>query len=52
MAIADAIALRFGGEKKVGRFPNPIELEEVKNISDCLRINSLKDSSITFRSDR
>lgn len=30
MAIADAIALRFGGEKKVGRFPNPIELKEVK----------------------
>ena len=30
MAIADAIALRFGGEKKVGRFPNPIDLEEVK----------------------
>jgi Na+-translocating ferredoxin:NAD+ oxidoreductase RnfG subunit len=30
MAIADAIALRFGGEKKVGRFPNQIELEEVK----------------------
>jgi Na+-translocating ferredoxin:NAD+ oxidoreductase RnfG subunit len=30
MAIADAIALRFGGEKKVGRFPTQIELEEVK----------------------
>ena len=29
MAIVDAIALRFGGEKKVGRFPNPIQLEEV-----------------------
>lgn len=29
MAIIDAIALRFGGEKKVGRFPNPIQLEEV-----------------------
>ena len=30
MAIADAVALRFGGEKKVGRFPKPIDLEEVK----------------------
>ena len=29
MAIVDAIALRFGGEKKVGRFTNPIQLEEV-----------------------
>ena len=29
MAIVDAIALRFGGEKKVGRFPNPIQFEEV-----------------------
>ena len=31
--------------KKVGRFPKPIDLEE-ENISDCLRLNSLKDSSI------
>ena len=30
LAIADAISLRFGGEKKVSRFPNPIQVEEVK----------------------
>ena len=30
LAIMDAISLRFGGEKKAGRFPNPIQIEEVQ----------------------
>ena len=30
LAIADALALRFGGTKKTGRFPKSIEQEEVK----------------------
>ena len=29
LAIVDAISLRFGGEKKASRFPNPIRIEEV-----------------------
>ncbi len=29
MAIIDAISMRFGGEKKASRFPNPIRIEEV-----------------------
>lgn len=41
MAIADAIALRFGGEKKIGRFPNPIKVEEVKEyLTGAARINA------------
>ena len=31
LAIVDAISLRFGGEKKASRFPNPIQLEEITN---------------------
>ena len=30
LAIMDAISLRFGGEKQAGRFPNPIQIEEVQ----------------------
>ncbi len=29
LAIMDAISLRFGGEKKASRFPNPIQLDEI-----------------------
>ena len=29
LAIMDAISLRFGGEKKASRFPNPIQLHEI-----------------------
>ncbi len=29
LAIMDAISLRFGGEKKASRFPNPIQLNEI-----------------------
>ena len=31
LAIVDAISLRFGGEKKASRFPNPIQLDEITN---------------------
>ncbi|MEC7401324.1 MAG: FMN-binding protein, partial [Verrucomicrobiota bacterium] len=30
LAIADALALRFGGTKKNSRFPNPIDMEEIR----------------------
>ena len=31
LAIVDAISLRFGGEKKASRFPNPNQLDEITN---------------------
>ncbi len=39
LAIADALALRFGGSAKATRFPRPIQLEEAKSyFPNCTRL--------------
>lgn len=43
LAIADALALRFGGEKKASRFPQSIEVEEVgRYFPGCVQLTASK----------
>ena len=49
LAIADAIALRFGGSAQTSRFPKPIQIDEVKTyFPDCEHVQPSKTHPSLF----